>query len=88
MNYSGVDMTKVASVMSENNNELVQKIMVNSSTFAVAYGVHKLMAPIRLGITMTVVPFLVRFLRRKGILKHPDISKKLEEARLKASGTG
>ncbi|XP_033227084.1 uncharacterized protein LOC117179422 isoform X2 [Belonocnema kinseyi] len=66
---SGVDMTNLASVMTENNNELVQKIMVNSSTFAVAYGVHKLMAPIRLGITMTVVPFLIYNVRKRWLVR-------------------
>ena len=88
MNYSGIDMTKVATILSENNSELVQKIMVNSSTFAVAYSIHKLLAPVRLGLTMSVVPFLVHYLRRKGILKHPDIAKKIKEAKLKASGNG
>ena len=69
------------------NSESMAKIMVNSSTFAVAYGIHKLLAPIRLATTMVFAPILVRFLRKKGILKHPEIAKKIKEARLKASET-
>lgn len=85
---SGVDMTKVANAMTGSNNELVKSIMVNSSTFAIAYGIHKLFAPVRLMTTMAVGPLLVTYLRKKGFLKHPEISKKLREAKLKASEDG
>lgn len=42
----------------------------NAGIFVVAYGVHKVFAPVRLGITFTATPFIVRYLRNKGILKH------------------
>lgn len=48
----------------------------NAGIFVVAYAVHKVFAPVRLGITLTATPFIVRYLRNKGILK------------LKTSGVG
>lgn len=39
-----------------------------ASTFVVAYAVHKVFAPIRISITLVSVPFIVRYLRSKGIL--------------------
>lgn len=52
------------------------RVMAESSTFLIAYGVHKVFAPFRLATTMAVAPPLVRYLRRKGILKHPQIKPK------------
>ena len=40
-----------------------------ASTFVVAYAVHKVFAPVRIGITLTSTPFIVKYLRAKGILK-------------------
>lgn len=42
----------------------------NAGVFVVAYAVHKVFAPVRLGITLTATPFIVRYLRNKGVLKH------------------
>lgn len=42
-----------------------------STNFIVAYAVHKSLAPIRLGITGASLPFVVKFLRSKNILKPP-----------------
>ncbi|XP_046403464.1 uncharacterized protein LOC124169041 [Ischnura elegans] len=42
-----------------------------ASTFAVAYIVHKAFAPVRISITLGATPFIVRYLRRVGILKPP-----------------
>lgn len=39
--------------------------------FVVAYAVHKMFAPVRLSITLFCTPFLVRFLRKVGILSKP-----------------
>ncbi len=41
-----------------------------ASTFVVAYAVHKVFAPVRISITLTSAPFIVRYLRAKGVLKH------------------
>ncbi|XP_051153804.1 uncharacterized protein C18orf19 homolog A-like isoform X2 [Leptopilina boulardi] len=77
---SGLDMHEIVSTMC--NDEMTTKLLSESSTFTLAYGIHKLFAPIRIMITLAVAPALVRFLRRKGILKHPEIIKKLKEAKL------
>jgi len=52
------------------------KAAVGVSTFAIAYAIHKFTAPVRIGFTITTAPIIVRFLRAKGILKHP-VNKKL-----------
>lgn len=41
----------------------------NASTFIIAYAVHKVFAPVRITITVTSTPFIVRYLRKKKILK-------------------
>lgn len=41
----------------------------NASTFIIAYAVHKVFAPVRITITVTSTPFIVRYLRNKKILK-------------------
>uniref|UniRef100_A0A336M0D1 CSON009580 protein n=1 Tax=Culicoides sonorensis TaxID=179676 RepID=A0A336M0D1_CULSO len=47
------------------------KIMQGASTFVIAYAVHKIFAPVRISITLFSTPFIVRYLRLKGILKPP-----------------
>lgn len=42
----------------------------NAGTFVIAYAVHKCFAPVRIGITLTATPFIVRYLRNIGFLKH------------------
>lgn len=44
-------------------------LVSNAGTFAVAYAIHKVFAPVRMGITLGSVPFIVKYLRQKGILK-------------------
>lgn len=44
-------------------------IAANAGTFAVAYAIHKVFAPVRITITLAAVPFIVRYLRRIGFLK-------------------
>ncbi|KAF2367002.1 protein of unknown function DUF1279 [Trinorchestia longiramus] len=39
-------------------------IAAGVSTFVVAYAIHKVFAPLRVGITLSVVPFVVRYYRR------------------------
>lgn len=48
---------------------LASKIGTGASTFVIAYSVHKVFAPVRISITLGATPFLVRVLRRKGLLK-------------------
>ncbi|XP_046356564.2 uncharacterized protein LOC124135332 [Haliotis rufescens] len=48
-----------------------EAVVAGAGTFVVAYAVHKVFAPARIGITVSVTPFLVRYLRKIGILKPP-----------------
>ncbi len=47
------------------------KVLVGASAFPVAYGIHKVTAPFRIGLTLTCTPFIVHYLRRVGFLKPP-----------------
>lgn len=42
-----------------------------ASNFVVAYALHKMLAPVRIGITLAAVPVIVRYLRKIGFLKAP-----------------
>jgi len=50
------------------------KIATGTGTFVMAYAVHKVFAPVRIATTLTATPLIVRYLRRKGILKVPPPS--------------
>ncbi|RZF38540.1 hypothetical protein LSTR_LSTR006135 [Laodelphax striatellus] len=50
-------------------------VTTEASLLIVAYAVHKVLAPIRIGITLLVTPLIVRYLRKKNILKPPKLSK-------------
>lgn len=54
---------------------LASKVGAGASTFVIAYTVHKVFAPVRISITLGATPFIVRILRKRGILKPP---KKME----------
>lgn len=43
----------------------------NAGTFVIAYAVHKIFAPVRMGVTLAATPFIVRHLRKIGFLKNP-----------------
>lgn len=45
------------------------RITQGASTFALAYAVHKIFAPARIAITLSVAPLIVNRLRKLGILK-------------------
>lgn len=65
--YSGLDFMVILEKL--NLADKVPKVAENASTFVIAYAVHKLFAPVRISITLGSTPFIVRFLRNKGILK-------------------
>lgn len=44
-------------------------IASNAGTFAVAYAVHKVFAPVRIAITLGATPLIVRYLRGVGLIK-------------------
>nr|XP_054917694.1 protein FAM210B, mitochondrial-like isoform X2 [Dermacentor andersoni] len=66
---SGVDMTAVAEKLgfSMDSQWVNSKIAGGSGTLVLAYAVHKLFTPVRMGITLSTTPILVRWLRRNGI---------------------
>jgi len=49
-------------------------IATGASKFVLAYAVHKCFAPLRIATTLTATPFIVRFLRAKGVLRAPKAS--------------
>ncbi|XP_068621250.1 uncharacterized protein [Battus philenor] len=71
---SGVDIVEILKYFNINEGTLSKIAVSNAGTFVIAYGVHKFFAPFRIGITLTATPFIVRYLRKIGILKHPSVS--------------
>lgn len=67
--FSGVDLVAVVNYFSTGEGILAKAAASNAGTFVVAYAVHKCFAPVRIGITLTATPFIVRYLRRIGFLK-------------------
>nr|XP_014280778.1 NAD-dependent protein deacylase-like isoform X1 [Halyomorpha halys] len=49
-------------------------VAAGASTFVVAYAVNKVLAPLRISITLGGTPFIVRYLRKLGFLKPPSSS--------------
>lgn len=47
------------------------KMAAGTSTFVLAYAVHKLFAPLRISITLVAVPLIVRYLRKTGLFRPP-----------------
>jgi uncharacterized membrane protein (Fun14 family) len=39
-----------------------------ATTFVLAYAIHKVFAPVRISITLASTPFIVQYLRKKGVL--------------------
>ncbi|XP_054283084.1 protein FAM210B, mitochondrial-like [Macrosteles quadrilineatus] len=67
---SGVD---VGSLLAKVGLDPESTLTAGASTFVVAYAVHKLFAPVRISITLGATPFIVRYLRRIGVLKPPKV---------------
>lgn len=72
---SGIDMVGILKTIGVGEAILQSKLATGTGTFVVAYAVHKVFAPVRIGITLTATPFIVRYLRSKGILKPPKAKK-------------
>ncbi|CAH2243126.1 jg14420 [Pararge aegeria aegeria] len=66
---SGVDVLAILKYFNIGEGALFNAVTSNAGTFVIAYGVHKIFAPARIAITLTATPFIVRYLRRIGILK-------------------
>lgn len=63
--YSGIDFAPLMTWLGMENS----KVATGTSTFVVAYAVHKVFAPVRIGITFVSVPFLVKHFRKIGLFK-------------------
>ncbi|XP_042318434.1 protein FAM210B, mitochondrial [Sceloporus undulatus] len=68
---SGVDMTAILFKLGFDEDLVQSKLAAGTSTFLLAYAVHKLFAPVRISITLVSVPFLVRYFRKIGFFKPP-----------------
>jgi hypothetical protein len=47
------------------------EVATEAGSFVVAYAFHKMLAPVRIGITLAAAPVIVRYLRKIGVLKIP-----------------
>ncbi|XP_032074352.1 protein FAM210B, mitochondrial [Thamnophis elegans] len=68
---SGVDMTTILFKLGFDEALVRSKLAAGTSTFVLAYAIHKLFAPVRISITVVSVPFLVRYFRKIGFFKPP-----------------
>ncbi|KAJ7417128.1 protein FAM210B [Willisornis vidua] len=68
---SGVDMAAILPKLGFSDSTLQSRMAAGTSTFVLAYAVHKLFAPVRISITVVSVPFVVRYCRKVGFFKPP-----------------
>ncbi|XP_059619007.1 uncharacterized protein LOC132263318 [Phlebotomus argentipes] len=66
---SGLDVKQILTALNLGDSALSGKVATGASTFVVAYAIHKVFAPVRISITLGATPFIVRYLRKRGILK-------------------
>ncbi|KAM3959021.1 LOW QUALITY PROTEIN: uncharacterized protein ACR2FA_006860 [Aphomia sociella] len=66
---SGVDLVAILKYFNIGEGTLSKVASSNAGTFVVAYAVHKCFAPVRIAITLTATPFIVRYLRNIGFIK-------------------
>ncbi|XP_035379848.1 protein FAM210B, mitochondrial isoform X2 [Electrophorus electricus] len=69
---SGINMAAVLCKIGFNESVVQSKMAAGTSTFVLAYALHKLFAPLRISITLVSVPFIVRYLRKTGLFKPPS----------------
>ncbi|XP_059836442.1 protein FAM210B, mitochondrial [Hypanus sabinus] len=66
---SGVDMTAILYKMGFSEAVVQSRMAAGTSTFVIAYAVHKVFAPLRISITLVSVPLIVRYFRKMGLFK-------------------
>ncbi|XP_078688890.1 uncharacterized protein LOC144920544 [Branchiostoma floridae x Branchiostoma belcheri] len=66
---SGLDMVALLHKLGVGKAIAESGVATGASMFVIAYAVHKVFAPVRIGITLTCVPFVVRYLRNVGMLR-------------------
>lgn len=70
--HSGLDVVAILRAVGWGESALSARLEAGgamASTFVIAYAVHKCFAPVRISITLGATPFIVRYLRRRGILR-------------------
>lgn len=69
--HSGLDVVAILDYvgLSKYSSSISSNVTAGASTFVIAYAIHKVFAPFRISITLVSAPFIVRFLRQRGILK-------------------
>ncbi|XP_068568494.1 protein FAM210B, mitochondrial [Cebidichthys violaceus] len=68
---SGIDMAAVLCKVGFSEAVVRSKMAAGTSTFVLAYAIHKLFAPVRISITLVSVPLIVRYFRKTGHFKPP-----------------
>uniref|UniRef100_A0A3Q2QSY1 Family with sequence similarity 210 member B n=1 Tax=Fundulus heteroclitus TaxID=8078 RepID=A0A3Q2QSY1_FUNHE len=68
---SGIDMTALLCKLGFSEELVQSKMAAGTSTFVLAYAIHKLFAPVRISITVVSVPLIVRYFRKTGLFKPP-----------------
>ncbi|KAM4587540.1 protein FAM210B, mitochondrial [Odontesthes bonariensis] len=68
---SGIDMAAMLCKLGFSETVVQSKMAAGTSTFVLAYAIHKLFAPVRISITLVSVPLIVRYFRKTGLFKPP-----------------
>ncbi|KAM4741929.1 protein FAM210B, mitochondrial [Anableps anableps] len=68
---SGIDMAAMLCKLGFSEELVQSKVAAGTSTFVLAYAIHKLFAPVRISITVVSVPLIVRYFRKTGLFKPP-----------------
>ncbi|XP_028261966.1 protein FAM210B, mitochondrial [Parambassis ranga] len=68
---SGIDMAAILCKVGFSEAVVQSKMAAGTSTFVLAYAIHKLFAPVRISITLVSVPLIVRYFRKTGLFKPP-----------------
>lgn len=71
--FSGLDVVGILTKLGVGEAMLQSKLATGSTTFVMAYAVHKVFAPVRIATTLSCTPFIVRYLRSVGFMKPPKI---------------
>lgn len=67
---SGVDISALLLKIGFSEAVVQSRMAAGTSTFVLAYAIHKLFAPVRISITVVSVPFIVRYFRKIGFFKN------------------
>jgi len=68
---SGIDVQAALQKIGLSSKVTDSSVATEASTFVVAYACHKVFAPLRMLMTITCTPLIVRKLRKIGFLKEP-----------------